>query len=170
MEEQKCPNCKEEISQIEIECENCKFPLAGTEKEKSIFIGKQIANKSKIGDAKESQGKAERILYIVGAFQLFNAFRAYSAGFTKQDVVFYIILGITLIVFGFFSSKKPLLFLTLALLLILGYYVLLYSISPEFLFQGIIWKLVIIGFLGYGIWNTLEAQSLKKKNKFLGKE
>ena len=43
--ELKCPNCKEAVSQVEIECENCKFPLAGTEKEKSIFIGKQIANK-----------------------------------------------------------------------------------------------------------------------------
>lgn len=170
METQKCPNCGIQISQVEINCENCGYPLSGTDKEKSIFIGKQIANKSKIGDAKESQGKAASILYIVGGFQIFNAFRAYSGGFAKEDIIFYVILGILLIVFGLFSSKKPLLFLSLALLLILGYYALLFSINPEFLFQGIVWKIIIIAFLGYGIWNTIEAQNLKKENKFLNKK
>ncbi len=165
-----CPNCNEDVSQIEIVCSNCNFPLAGTEKEKSIFIGKQIANKAKIGDAKESQQKAQRILYFIGAFQLYHAFIAYRRFGSIEDVVFYIILGVLLAVFGYFSSKKPILFLSIALAIILCYYLLLFLINPELVFRGGVWKVVIIGFLGYGIWHALEAQKLKKENNFLKKE
>lgn len=169
MTEIKCPNCKEEVSQVEINCENCNFPLAGTEKEKSIFIGKQIANKSKIGDAKESQGKARKILYIIGALQLLNAFIAFNSGLTTADVVFYVILAVLLILFGYLSSKKPLLFISLGFALMLAYYALLYSINPEYLFRGSMWKVVTLGFLGYGIFGAMDEQDIKKKNKFLDK-
>lgn len=169
MTETKCPNCKEEVSQVEIYCENCNFPLSGTEKEKSIFIGRQIANKSKIETAKESQGKAQKILYLVGAFQLFNAFRAYSNSLDSSSIIFYIILGSLLVLFGFLSSKKPLLFISLAFVMMLGYYAFLYSINPEYLFQGILWKIVTLGFLGYGSFGAIEEQDIKKKNKFLNK-
>ncbi|MGC6430381.1 MAG: hypothetical protein ACON5F_05005 [Jejuia sp.] len=162
-----CPNCKSEVSQVELECEHCGFPLAGTDKEKAIFIGRQISNKSKIGDAKESQAKAQRILYIVAGFQILNGVLVYFNTKSLIDTAFYIVLGLLLGVFGFFSSKKPILFLSLALALILGYYVLLYLINPELVFRGSMWKVVIIGFLGYGIWNAIEAKELKKQNKFL---
>jgi uncharacterized membrane protein (UPF0136 family) len=158
------------VSQVELECENCGFPLAGTDKEKAIFIGRQISNKSKIGDAKESQAKAQRILYIVGGLQIINGVLVYFNTKSTVDVVFYIVLGLLLGIFGYFSSKKPILFLSLALLLMLGYYALLYSISPELVFRGSIWKVAIICFLGYGIWNAIEAKELKKQNKFLDKE
>jgi fatty acid desaturase len=162
-----CPNCNVAISQIEINCEHCNFPLSGSDKEKAIFIGRQIANTSKLGDAKESQAKAQRILYIIGAFQLLNALLTYFRGYELDTVIFYTILGVALVVFGFFSGKKPLLFLTLSLVTILGYYVLLYFINPNLVFQGILWKIVIIAFLVYGIWHTVQAIQLKKKHKFL---
>ena len=170
MNDLKCPNCKEDISQVEIDCEHCGFPLSGTDKEKSIFIGKQISNKSKIGDAKKSQVKAQRILYIIGGFQIINGVLVYLNTRNITDVVFYIILGLLLGVFGYFSSKKPILFLSLALILILSYYGLLYIIDPEFILRGILWKIVIIAFLVYGIWNSMEAQKLKKEHRFLEKE
>lgn len=167
MTEIKCPNCKEEVSQVEIECTNCSFPLAGTEKEKAIFIGQQIANKSKIGDAQESQSKTQKILYFTGAFQLFNAFRAYNGNLETSDIVFFIILGSLFIVFGFLSSKKPILFISLALGLILCYYALLYFINPQLIFQGIVWKIVIIAFLIYGIYSAFEEKRLKKMYNYL---
>ena len=55
----KCPNCKENISQIEFECKNCGFPLDGTEKEKAIFISWSIFYEDKLivagGNTKESE-------------------------------------------------------------------------------------------------------------------
>ena len=162
-----CPNCKTEISQIQVECDHCGFPLAGTEKEKAIFIGKQISNKSKIGDAKSSQNKVMYILYAVAAFQFFNAFRVYSNNLGLDNIIFFIILGVLFIVFGFLSPKRPILYISLALLLLLGYYTLLYISNPMFIMQGIIWKVLVLAVLFYGLALSLEEQKLKKKHKFL---
>ncbi|MFD2915261.1 hypothetical protein [Psychroserpens luteus] len=167
MQDSNCPNCKELISKIEFDCSNCGFPTSGTEKEKSIFIGKQIANKSKIGNAKESQNKVRLILYIIGGFQIFNGFLAIYRDFEMADYMFYIILGLLFVVFGFLSPRKPLVFISLALILLLAYYTFLYTIDPQLLFQGIIWKFVAIAFLGYGLVNSFEEHKLKKGNKFL---
>lgn len=169
MTEQKCPYCKEEVSQVEINCENCGYPLSGTDKEKSIFIGKQISNKAKIGNAKESQAKAQKILYIIGAFQLFNAVFIYAQTKSVTNSVFYAVLAILFGVFAYVSPKKPLLFLSLALSLLLIYYIFLYTIDPQFLFKGILWKIIFIAFLVYGIWSANEERVLKKKHKFLDK-
>lgn len=167
MNENFCPNCKEEVSQIEFECSNCKFPLSGTEKEKSIFIGKQIANKSKISSAKENQGKTRRILFVVAFFQFFNGFISIQRNYPIETITFYFVLGAILCVFAYFSTKKPLLFLSLSLLVILGYYFILYLSDPELIFRGILWKVVIVSFLIYGIVQSLQEQKLKKENGFL---
>ena len=133
------------------------------------LIKQLLTNPVRIETAKESQGKAQKILYIIGAFQLFNAFRAYSNFLDSSSIIFYIILGSLLILFGFLSSKKPLLFISLAFVIMLAYYTFLYSINPEYLFQGILWKIVTLGFLGYGVFGAMEEQDIKKKNKFLNK-
>ncbi|WP_047548915.1 hypothetical protein [Psychroserpens sp. Hel_I_66] len=169
MEDSYCPNCQELISKIEFECSNCGFPISGTEKEKSIFIGKQIANKSKIGNAKASQNKVRLILYIIGGFQVFNGVLAIYQGFEMVDYMFYFILGLLFIIFGFLSPKQPLVFISLALALLLAYYVFLYTIDPQLIFQGIVWRLVGIAFLIYGLVNSFEERKLKKGNKFLNK-
>ncbi|MEW4922180.1 hypothetical protein [Algibacter sp. 2305UL17-15] len=165
-----CPNCKEEVSQVEIDCENCGFPLSGTDKEKSIFIGRQISNKAKIGDAKESQAKAKKILYVIGALQLANAFLVYGQTKSFDDAIFYFVLAVLFGVFAYLSPKKPILFLSLALALLLGYYAFLYFIDPELIFRGILWKIVFVSFLVYGIWNANEERELKKKHSFLNKD
>lgn len=136
-------------------------------KRKISFIGQQIVNKSKISSAKEYQGKVQNILFIIGGFQLFNAFRAYSNNLGIENVLFYILLGALLIVFGFFSKKNALLFTCLALVIILLYYLLLFINNPAFLFSGIIWKVATITFLVYGITKSLEERSIKKKHNFL---
>ena len=167
MEELFCPNCKESISKIEFECSNCKYPLSGTDKEKAVFIGRQISNKSKIDDAKTSQNKIRIILYIIGGFQLLNALMAYLNGYDMGSYLFYFILGSIFILFGYLSPKKPLVFISLALILLLAYYAFLYSINPRYLTQGLIWKIISVSFLVYGIVKSLEERQLKKQNKYL---
>ncbi|GAA0736800.1 MULTISPECIES: hypothetical protein [Flavobacteriaceae] len=162
-----CPNCKETVSQIEFECSNCGYPLSGTEKEKAIFIGKQITNKTKIGDAKDSQNRVQKILYIIAAFQFLNAFLVYRKLYSIEDVIFYCVLGIILIIFGYLCPKKPILFISLSLALILGYYLLLYLNDPMYLYSGILWKIVIVASLLYGLALSFDEQKLKKKYNYL---
>lgn len=167
MEQLHCPNCKASISQIEFECSNCRFPLSGTDKEKAVFIGKQIANKSKIDDAKTSQNKVRVILYIIGSFQLLNGVMAIVNRYDASSYLFYLILGFLFIVFGYLSPKKPVMFITMALILLLAYYTLLFLIDSRYLTQGILWKAISVSFLVFGLVKSLEERQLKKRNKFL---
>lgn len=162
-----CPNCGTEVSQIEIFCDHCKYPLAGTDKEKAIFIGKQISNKSKIGDAKDSQHRVSIILYIVALFMFLNAFLVYKNLHSLVDAIIYSVLGIILIVIGILAPKKPILFISMALFIMISYYALLFIIDPQYLFQGIVWKIVIISSMIYGLIHAIEARRLKKNHKFL---
>ncbi|MFT5846217.1 MAG: hypothetical protein ACI902_000258 [Psychroserpens sp.] len=86
------------------------------------------------------------------------------------DYMFYIILGLLFIVFGFLSPKKPLIFISLALILLLAYYTFMLLIDPHLIFQGIVWKLVAIAFLVYGLVNSFEERKLKKGSQFLNKK
>ena len=162
-----CPNCDFDVSQIEIECSNCNYPLAGSEKEKAIFIGRQISNKSRIGDAKTAQKKVRAILYIIGGFLLLNACVALYNDFDLVSILFYFILGFTMLGFGYLSPKKPLIFISLALGLLILYYFILYLLDPMFLFQGILWKFVAVAFLLWGLVQSYSEHQLKKKNQFL---
>lgn len=162
-----CPNCKEEVSQLELKCSNCEFPLAGTEKEKAVFIGRQIANKSKLQEAKQSHQKVQRILFIVAGFQFLNAFLVYHNYQAIESTIFYAVLGILLTVFGFLCPKRPLVFISLALALMLGYYTLLYFTDPMLIHRGILWKLIILGFLVYGLIQAYDEYKLRKRSNFL---
>ncbi len=162
-----CDNCKVEISPVEIICENCGYPIEGTKKEQAIFIGQQISNKSTLNDAKRFQRRSSYILYVIGGFQIVIAIVNY---YTIADILSFVItafIGLIFILFGFLSSKKPLLFLSLGLTLIVLLYAIDFILDPSSIFQGILWKLVILGTLSYALIVSFEEQKIKRKNKTL---
>lgn len=165
MEENTCVYCKAAVSQVEVLCENCGFPLSGTEKEKAIFIGQQTLRKSKVDSSKKMVGKTRIILYIVAGFQVLDAILFFALHDNLIDAVFHLIIAIFLATFSYLSPRKPILFVSLALAVILGYYFLLYLVDPMLLFQGIIWKFAIVMALLYTLYDAIESHNLKKKYK-----
>lgn len=57
--------------------------------------------------------------------------------------------------------------MSLALGVLLVYYVLLYLIDPILVVKGILWKIIFIVTLVYGLTISFEEQKLKKKYNFL---
>ena len=162
-----CDNCKVEVSPVEIHCENCGYPLAGTEKEKALFIGRQIANKSTIREAGRLQRRSSYILYAIGGLQIFSAVYSYMQIQELIILIITVMIGAAFIAFGYFSTKKPILFVSLGLGLILFLYTLDYIFDPNALFRGILWKIIIISTLIYTLVNSFEEQKIKKSNKSL---
>ncbi|WP_420571102.1 hypothetical protein [Kordia sp.] len=158
-----CPNCKEEVSQVAIYCEYCKFPVSGTDKEKAIFIGQQTLNKSKVVSSEKVISRTQTILYIVAGFKVLNAVLAYLNFKSVIDAVFFVVIALILAVFSYLLPKKPVLFISLALGVILCYYLLLFLVSPMLLFNGILWKCCILMALFYALYTVVESQKLKKK-------
>lgn len=165
MEENICSYCKAEVSKIEVHCESCGFPLAGTEKEKAIWIGRQTMRRSKVAGSKKMIGKTRIILYIVAGFQVLNAILVYTMLNSVADTILHLVIAALLVTFSYLSPKKPILFVTLALCVMLGYYFLLYLADPMLLFQGILWKCAIVMALLYTLYDAIESHNLKKKYK-----
>lgn len=159
----KCPHCGAEVAKVAIICEDCKFPIAGTEKEKAIFIGQQTLNISKVGSAEEVVKRTQIILYIVAAFKVLSAFLVYSNFKSIPDTVFYLVIAVILIVFGYLLPKKPIVFIIASLAIILGYYLLLYILNPILVYSGIMWKFATVGALLYALYTVVESQKIKKK-------
>lgn len=158
-----CPSCKEEVSQVAVYCENCKFPVSGTDKEKAIFIGQQTLNKSKVVSSEAVISRTQIILYVVAGFQVLNAALVYLNFKSIADVIFYTIIALVIAVFSYLLPKKPVLFILLSLSLIICYYILLFLINPILLYNGILWKCIIIMVLFYALYTVVESQKLKKK-------
>ena len=165
MEENKCSYCKAEVSQVEVFCESCGFPLSGTDKEKAIFIGQQTLRKSKIDNSAKMIGKTRIILYVVAGIQVLNAVLVYVRFSSVIDVIFYLVIATFLATFGYLSPKKPILFVSLALCVMLGYYLILFLANPMLLYNGIIWKFAIVMALLYTLYDAIESHNLKKKYK-----
>ena len=165
MEENTCSYCKAVISQVEVHCENCGFPLAGTEKEKAIFIGQQTLRKSKVDSSKKMVGKTRIILYIVAGFQLLDAILFYTLYDNFVDAILHLIIAAFLATFSYLSPKKPILFISLSLGVMLSYYLLLFLVDPMFLYQGILWKFAIVMALLYTLYDAIESHNIKKKYK-----
>ncbi|WP_298509877.1 hypothetical protein [uncultured Kordia sp.] len=159
----KCPHCGAEVAQVAIICEDCKFPIAGTEKEKAIFIGRQTLNISKVASAEEVVSRTQIILYIVAGFKVLSAFLVYTNFRSTSDTIFYLVIALILGVFGYLLPKKPIVFILASLAVILGYYLLLYLVNPILVFSGITWKFITVGLLLYALYTVMESNKLKKK-------
>ena len=74
----KCPTCKTEFEAAIDNCDSCGFPFAGTDKEKSVFIGQQIMKKGKISETKKSINQTRIVLFVIAAFYIIVPFLQYS--------------------------------------------------------------------------------------------
>ncbi len=158
-----CPNCKQEVSRIAVDCENCKFPLSGTAKEKAIFIGQQTLNKSKIDNSAQVIRRTQIILYVIAGLKVLSGILSYIQYDSVFDLIFFLVIAAILATFGFLMPKKPVLFIVLSLGVLLLYYTLLFLIDPMLIFRGILWKFAFVGALLYALYTVVESQKLKKK-------
>ncbi len=166
MEYKTCPACKNESSEEQISCMSCDFPFDGTEKEKSIHIGKFISQKGVIYNADDALKKSQIILFAVSILFLINIGFNFSE-LRLNSVALILNMAITGIIAlsAFLVKKEPYLFLILPLVMFIVLYVSNYLINPESLLQGIVLKCIILGSLIYSLYSHITAQQFKKKYK-----
>ena len=109
---------------------------------------------------KKKINSARNTLYVMAAINF--VFGLYFF-FTNQDIatlVASMILSIIYLLLAYWSSQKPLMALLLGLLLYLTTIIISAIVDPVTIIQGILWKIVIIAYLGKGIYS---ASSIKKE-------
>lgn len=164
MEQQICPACKHEHIIGEAICRICKFPFNGTEKEKSIHIGRFISKKGVIEDSKNSLDKSRNWLFFVAALNILGIIINHKLVF-YNIIVAAVTLAIPLIIItsALLLKKSPIVFLSIPLVLMLIVYTLELILEPSSWYRGIILKVFIIGLLCYSIYNYIVSKRFKKQ-------
>ncbi|SFU27865.1 hypothetical protein SAMN05216480_101288 [Pustulibacterium marinum] len=163
-----CENCNTPISGVGTVCHHCQFPYNGTIEEKDLFYGKQISQKQELQEANKNLKKAANSLFVVAGIMLFNGIVIYLSADSPIDLIFFGIVSICLLTFGFLLNKAPSIFIIAGLSLITLVYILLaIANGPEVLFKGIIFKIIIYTLLIKALVETNNAKNIRNLNKSL---
>lgn len=163
-----CHTCKTKYEVQPEKCKKCGFPFAGTEKEKSLFIGQQILKKGSVSDTTDKIKRARIILWVIGGINILSSFLIYySTPLQEIYIIPEIIIGLIFIGFGFFSYKKPFISILILLILLLLLYVLNAIVDPITIMQGIIFKTIFLSGLIYGLISIVQAEKIRKESEFL---
>jgi hypothetical protein len=154
-----CSKCDSIIEIENIFCSNCGYPEHGTEKDIAVFHANKAMERNKNMDAGKKIKSARNTLYVMAGvtfvFGVFLFFQDYDSAVLITNVI----LSLIYLVLGYWSMKKPVMALLLGLLLYLTTIIISAVFEPTTLVRGILWKVIIIAFLGKGLYSAL---SIKK--------
>ncbi|MBV7268788.1 hypothetical protein [Winogradskyella luteola] len=154
-----CSICKTAMDTEEIYCSECGFPEKGTDKEVAQFHARRAMENNQHMDADKKIKSARNVLYVMAGITLVFGIISF---FNNQDIavlVTNVILGVIYLALGSWTSQKPLVAILLGLLLYLTTVIISAILLPETLIKGIIFKIIIIAYLGKGVYS---ASSIKK--------
>ncbi len=119
-----CKYCQANYEEGLDKCKSCGFPLAGSEKEKAVFIGKQISNREKEENLENKLLYVKLTLWLIGFYNIFILFNESLKGITENnEFIISLITGIVFLVLGFFVYKNPLFCILFSLsILLLDYF------------------------------------------------
>lgn len=164
MDNKTCPACSNENEFRAITCSKCKFPFEGSEKEKSIHIGKFISDRGIIVDSEDFLIRSQQLVGFAAAIYLLRTIISFSVLLSSPiDLFINVFVIVTLVLCAIFIKRSPLIFLFIPTFILTTIYLIEYLIDINIFMSGIIFKLVIFGCLIYSIYINLESNKFKKK-------
>ncbi|WP_285009268.1 hypothetical protein [Pedobacter faecalis] len=162
-----CPVCNTAYQETYYTCNNCEYPLQGSQQEKDHFISEREVKHIELADLGGKVTSAKRSLFFVAGIEaVFGAIAYFSA---KSDAdKFSILLGEIAIIgifalLGFWAKRKPKAALITGLSTFVALHLLSALANPVSLFSGVIYKVVVIVYLLNGIRSVSKADALKKE-------
>lgn len=162
-----CKNCKTEAEHGTPICTICNYPIQGTKEEQASYIANQVVQKSDVKESIEKLKTSRIILFIIGGFYILIPLTPIMKTNSSIDLTFNILLGLVFIGFGLLTYKKPIIAIGVPLGLIVFYYLILLFIDPIYVWNGILWKIIILVGLGYGFFSVRKSNKILKENKYL---
>ncbi len=149
-----CSQCNALMEVQNVFCPECGFPENGTQEERSKFYAQKIMKKNEHMDADKKIKSARNVLFILSAIIFLFGIVTYLIDEDIATLLTSVILSIIYLGLGFWSSKKPLAAILLALLLYLTTIIISTILEPENFIRGIIFKVIIIVYLGKGVYSA----------------
>jgi len=163
-----CAACDTAVLNDDIYCNNCGYPLKGSEQEqKSFILKREWAGIDIASFSKRLKSAANKLYYLAGVFVLYGII-VFFLKKDEEDVLAYVlpnlILAVMFFALGGYSMKKPLACMVSGLCLYAIVLILNFIANPAKIASGIIFKIVIIGYLIKGIKSAIEIEKIKKEH------
>ncbi|MBL6666800.1 MAG: hypothetical protein ISP66_07360 [Flavobacteriaceae bacterium] len=161
-----CTICNTTYDVEPIVCSKCDYPFSASEEEKSTFVGQLFSKKLIIQEARVKVKNTQKILWAIGGVNVFYFIILFSFHPTLNIYILDLLLGFVFIGFGFYAAKKPFRSILISLILLLGIYVSNALVDPISLFRGIIFKVIFVVGLIYGLLAIYQVHKIKNKNEY----
>lgn len=161
-----CKYCKNQVSEAEY-CSVCKYPLNGTEREQGIFVSKQVRQESDIKDSLKKLKYVRVIPFVIGAFYLLLPFTPLVPTGATFAISISVFIGLAFCCFGALSFKHPKLGFLLPLTFVTLYYLLILIFTPAAFFLGLVWKVIVVAGLSFGLYRVYSSDKILKENSYL---
>ncbi|CAM1362024.1 conserved membrane hypothetical protein [Tenacibaculum sediminilitoris] len=162
-----CSFCKEQIEKDVVFCSNCGHPENGTDKERAQFFAKRAMEKSKNIGAGEKIKSARNTLFVLCGIMIVYGFIYYFSTKSILDLGVNFFVALIYLALAFWSEKKPFIALLSGLLLYLTLIIISAIIDPTSIVKGILWKFLIISYIGKGLYSAFDLQKVKTANSNL---
>lgn len=158
-----CKSCYEKVNETDAFCDNCGYPLKGSETEQQDFIVNRTYKEIDLEEYTKQIKKAGMTLYLIAAFMLLGGVILYATSKETAILIGSVIISGLFVSLGFWSRKKPLAAIVSGAALYAILIILSAIENPLSIVSGIIWKILIIGAFIRGIKAAIDAEKVKKE-------
>jgi hypothetical protein len=161
-----CNHCTNHVSESDTFCQQCGYPVRGTEEQVNEFNYKVGYKQMQLNDSHTGVRKGRNSLYVVaGIFAVYGLvyyFMNEQAENAAALLLTNIMLSVVFLLLGFWSMKKPIAALISGLALFVAIHLLNLIVEPATIFQGIIMKVLVIIYLVRALRSAFEAEKISK--------
>jgi hypothetical protein len=162
-----CKVCSTTVDVTDAFCNNCGYPLKGTDQEQRNFISFREAKEIDLNEATKKIRRASIALYVVAGTTVLSGLAMAAVNknpeLRNSLLITNLILAIIYGGLGFWCNRKPLAAIISGSALYAIVLILNAIVSPITIITGLIFKIVIIGFFVRGIKSAIEAEKLQKE-------
>jgi hypothetical protein len=165
---EQCAACNVQVLNNDEYCCNCGYPLKGAEQDQKDFILKKDFARVDVAEFNKRINKAGNYLYYLAFFFTFSSIITFFARRNDPEllgmIVPLLVLAVVFLGLGWYSKQKPLACIISGLALYIIALLLIYINNPSRIASGILFKIIIIGYLIKGIKSAIEIEKVKKEH------
>lgn len=162
-----CACCTNTYQSVDTFCMTCGYPLQGSEDAQRNHIANRTIKEVDLIELDKKVKAASQSLYWIAGIIEFSSLIGYFTLAESDDLTVFLITTVILVgaflAFAVWSKTKPVTALISGLSLYIIVQLLNLIVDPTTILKGIIFKILIIGYLVKGIMAVLESEKIKKE-------
>jgi hypothetical protein len=164
---QLCACCAHQYQPEDSFCDSCGYPFQGTREQQDTYIANRTVKEIDLADLNKKVKTACNSLYWIAGIICLSSILGFFTLEDENEIVIFLVTTVILVgaflALAVWSKTKP----ATALISGLSLYVIIQVLNmigePSSIARGIIFKVLIIGYLIKGIMAVLEVEKIKKE-------